>query len=314
MFLCSGGEISSRKIMETTITHEFCPVCGSRNIAPVLNAKDFTVSGQLFAVWECKNCTLRFTQDVPNEAGIGAYYKSDTYVSHSNTKKGLVNRLYHIVRKRTLKQKLALVRRYSRLMEGHLLDIGAGTGAFASIMQAAGWKVTGLEPDIDARKNAKKDYNVDLEPLERLFSQQKDHFDVITLWHVLEHVHNLHDYLKTFGELLTSDGTLIIAVPNYTSYDSEHYGKDWAAWDVPRHLWHFSPKSMDVLLNLHGLEVSTYLPMKFDSFYVSMLSEPFKQGRQNLYKAFRTGLESNLKAKGDPKKYSSVIYIIKKKD
>lgn len=298
--------------MENLINHKVCPVCGSNAINKVLEAKDHTVSNRTFEIWSCPDCSFRFTQNVPDEEGIGSYYKSDAYVSHSNTKKGLVNRLYHIVRKRTLQQKLGFVRKYSGQMEGSLLDIGAGTGAFAATMQSAEWKVTGLEPDPDARKNAQKDFNIKLEDQRKLFELPDGSFDVITLWHVLEHVHKLHDYLDSFRRILTDDGTLMIAVPNYTSYDAAHYGRNWAAWDVPRHLWHFSPKSMDVLLKKHGFEISHYLPMKFDSFYVSMLSEPFQNGSGNLLNAFLQGWKSNQKAKEDPKKYSSVIYIIRK--
>ncbi|SEA06288.1 Methyltransferase domain-containing protein [Arachidicoccus rhizosphaerae] len=294
--------------------HRVCPVCGSNAVSRALEAKDHTVSKQTFEIWGCQDCSFRFTQAVPSPENIGKYYKSDTYVSHSNTKKGLVNRLYHAVRKRTLKQKLALVRQATGQMEGNLLDVGAGTGAFASVMQAAGWKVTGLEPDQDARHNALRDYQMKLEDLSHLFDLNGDTYDGITLWHVLEHVHQLHEYLDTFKRILTPDGSLIIAVPNYTSFDAQYYGRDWAAWDVPRHLWHFSPKSMEVLMKKHGLRVIQMLPMKFDSYYVSMLSEGYRHGKGNLFRAFLEGLNSNRKAAGDPKKFSSVIYIIKKAD
>lgn len=298
--------------MENTIVHRVCPVCGSNAVSRALEAKDHTVSKQIFEIWSCQDCSFRFTQSVPAAETIGKYYKSDTYVSHSNTKKGLINRLYHAVRKRTLQQKLRLVRQATGQMEGNLLDIGAGTGAFASVMQEAGWKVTGLEPDRDARDNAARDYQVKLEDLSHLFELPADNYDAVTLWHVLEHVHQLHEYLETFKKILTQDGVLIIAVPNFTSDDAKYYGRDWAAWDVPRHLWHFSPKSMDVLVKKHGLTVAKTLPMKFDSYYVSMLSEGYRNGTANLFRAFWEGFTSNRRAEGDPKKYSSVIYIIKK--
>jgi 2-polyprenyl-3-methyl-5-hydroxy-6-metoxy-1,4-benzoquinol methylase len=298
--------------MENTIVHRVCPVCGSNAVSRALEAKDHTVSKQIFKIWSCQDCSFRFTQSVPSAEAIGKYYKSDTYVSHSNTKKGLINRLYHAVRKRTLQQKLRLVRQATGQMEGNLLDIGAGTGAFASVMQGAGWKVTGLEPDRDARDNAARDYQIKLEDLSHLFELPADHYDAVTLWHVLEHVHQLHEYLETFKKILTQDGALIIAVPNFTSDDAKYYGRDWAAWDVPRHLWHFSPKSMDVLVKKHGLTVAKTLPMKFDSYYVSMLSEGYRNGTTNLFRAFWEGFTSNRRAEGDPKKYSYVIYIIKK--
>jgi len=211
-----------------------------------------------------------------------------------------------------LQQKLHLVRQATGLMEGSLLEIGAGTGAFASVMRQAGWEVTGLQPDRGARQNALRDYQMELQDLSHLSDQPREHFDAVTLWHVLEHVHQLHGYLDRFKSLLTPDGTLIIAVPNYTSHDAGVYGRDWAAWDVPRHLWHFSPKSMDVLMKDHGFRVAETLPMKFDSYYVSMLSEGYRHGKPRLLQAFWEGLNSNRKAKGAAKKYSSVIYIIKR--
>ena len=298
--------------MENTIVHRVCPVCGGNAISRELEAKDHTVSKQTFEIWSCQDCSFRFTQAAPTPDLIGKYYKSDAYVSHSNTKKGLVNQLYHRVRKRTLQQKLELVRKHTGQMEGELLDIGAGTGAFASVMQAAGWKVTGLEPDPDARKNASRDFHVELQDLGQLFQLPGERYDAITLWHVLEHVHALHEYLETFKKLLTQDGVIFIAVPNFTSFDAQYYGRDWAAWDVPRHLWHFSPKSMEVLMKKHGFTIEQVMPMKFDSYYVSLLSEKYRHGKGNLVRAFWEGLSSNQKTAGDPKKYSSVIYVIRK--
>ena len=298
--------------MENITIHRVCPVCGSNAVSRALEVKDYTVSKQTFEIWSCQDCTFRFTQAVPQESEIAKYYKSDAYVSHSNTKKGVINRMYHMVRKRTLQQKLQLVRKATGQMDGNLLDIGAGTGAFASVMQEAGWKVTGLEPDPDARANALKDFNIRLEDLSHLFDIADNQFDAITLWHVLEHVHLLHEYLDAFKRILTIDGKLIIAVPNFTSYDAKIYGKNWAAWDVPRHLWHFSPKSMELLMKKHGFKVEKMLPMKYDSYYVSMLSEGYRTGKGNLVKAFWEGLNSNRKAGGDPRKFSSVIYLIKK--
>ena len=227
--------------MNELIHYNNCPACGSADIAFVLKAKDETVSREYFEVWQCNNCTLRFTQDVPDANNIGKYYQSSEYISHSNTSKGLVNKLYHSVRSFTLQSKRKLVEQSSGKKTGHLLDIGAGTGAFASSMKKSGWNVTALEPDETARANAKKDFDIELLPASNLFSLPSNSFDVITLWHVLEHVHELHKYLDTFYSLLIEGGTLIIAVPNYTSYDAKSYSEKWAAYDVPRHLYHFSP-------------------------------------------------------------------------
>jgi SAM-dependent methyltransferase len=296
------------------IHYKHCPACGSDAIAPSATsaeAVDHTVSHQPFAIWHCSACTLRFTQDVPAEDAIGPYYQSDAYISHSDTKKGLVNRLYHLVRKRTLLGKRRLVEQASGRHQGKLLDIGCGTGAFLHTMQSAGWQVTGLEPDAQARQKAAELYGLRPAPSDALFGLPNNGLQVVTLWHVLEHVHNLQGYLQQIRQVLEPGGCLIIAVPNYTSYDATVYGPHWAAWDVPRHLYHFSPQAMRQLLGKYGFDLQQLRPMWYDSFYVSMLSEQYKNGKGNLIKAFFNGLRSNLKAMGDKGKCSSVIYVAK---
>ncbi len=292
------------------ILYQQCPLCYSTGIAPVLRVKDYTVSGEVFGVWHCGNCTARFTQEVPPGDAIGRYYQAEAYVSHTDTKKGFVNRAYHIVRNYTLQAKRALVQKAAGLKQGTLLDVGAGTGAFAATMQQAGWAVTGLEPDETARANARTQHNMDLANPDNLFALPANSFDAITLWHVLEHVHELHRYLDTFNTLLKPNGVLVIAVPNYTSYDAAIYQEHWAAYDVPRHLYHFSPQSMAVLAQQHGFDITAHKPMWFDSFYVAMLSEQYKNGKGNLINAVWNGLLSNLNALADRKKCSSVIYVL----
>lgn len=297
--------------MNDYITYTACCFCKSENIAKVFSAKDYTVSQQEFEIWHCNNCTGRFTQHVPVAEKIGSYYQSTDYVSHSDTKKGLINRLYHLVRSYTLQSKQKLVSQLSGLQSGHLLDIGAGTGAFAHTMKNAGWNITALEPDETARENALKNYALHLQSPGDLYQLPSSLFDVITMWHVLEHVHDLHGYISNFKRILKPGGTLLIAVPNYTSYDAEIYQRYWAAYDVPRHLYHFSPECMRRLMQQNGFNITNYKPMWFDSFYVSMLSEKYKTGKSNLAKAFANGLASNRKAMKNTKKCSSVIYVIK---
>ena len=298
--------------MSQIVHYTQCPVCKSANIQPVLQAKDFTVSQEKFSIWQCADCTLRFTQDVPSADAIVSYYQSAAYISHSDTKKGLINRLYHLVRNYTLSQKKALIVKESSTENGSLLDVGAGTGAFAHTMQKAGWQVTGIEPDVTARNNALSQYQLTLEKPETLVQLGTAQFDVITMWHVLEHVHDLTIYLQTYQRLLQPNGCLIIAVPNYTSYDAHVYNENWAAYDVPRHLYHFSPASMQILVQQFGFTIKKKKPMLFDSFYVSMLSEQYKNGKANLLQACWNGLQSNLKAGKDAAHCSSIIYVIKK--
>ena len=296
------------------IHYTTCPVCGGQHIHPQLNAVDHTVSNETFAIWHCDDCTLRFTQDVPNQDAIGAYYQSDNYISHSDSKEGLINKLYHKVRVLTLKSKRNLVLKHTGLQKGKILDIGCGTGAFLNSMQTAGWDITALEPDPTARLKAKELYGIQPDPPGKLFELSENSYNAITMWHVLEHVHELHAYMEKISKLLAPRGKLFIAVPNYTSKDAAAYGANWAAYDVPRHLYHFSPQSMELLAGKHGLRIAAYKPMWFDSYYVSMLSEKYKDQRGNLLKAGWNGTLSNFKALGDAKNCSSLIYVVKKSE
>lgn len=294
------------------IHYTHCPLCAAAAIAPVLIAADYTVSNQKFEVWHCSSCTTRFTQAVPEQNAIGPYYKSDTYISHSDTKKGFINSLYHTVRKRTLNAKRNLIIAETGIQQGAVLDIGCGTGAFLNTMQTAGWQITGLEPDDTARSKAKELYNLQPQSPEKLFELPAASFNAITMWHVLEHVHQLHEYVKKLSELLQAKGKIFIAVPNYTSKDAATYKETWAAYDVPRHLYHFSPAAMKQLVSRYGLKVIAVKPMWFDSFYVCMLSEQYKNGKGNIIKAFFNGFVSNCKALFNKERCSSVIYIIEK--
>jgi len=299
--------------MEGRIKYAVCPACKSNAIKQALAAKDYTVSKELFPIWECSNCTLRFTQDVPNAETIGPYYQSSAYVSHSDTKEGLINKLYHFVREITLKSKRNLVEQYTGLQKGSLLDIGAGTGAFSNTMKEASWNVTGLEPDGNARQVALNKFGLPLRDASAIYDLASNQFDAITMWHVLEHVHDLQGYLDKFSSFLKTEGKIFIAVPNYTSGDAVTYKEYWAAYDVPRHLYHFSPKSMEMLAASKGFAVKAFKPMWFDSFYVSMLSEQYKNGKGNLFMAYWNGCMSNLKALFNVKKCSSVIYVLSRK-
>lgn len=299
--------------MTSKITYDYCPCCGSAAISKDFECPDYSISNELFEIWKCSNCTFRFTQNVPDTEHISPYYQSAAYISHSDTKEGFINRLYHAVRSFTLGTKSSLVKNVTGLATGVLLDVGAGTGAFSATMKKAGWNVTGLEPDELARKNADTLYNMQLQELANLHNLPANTYDAITLWHVLEHVHDLHDYLEKFLEILKPAGRLIIAVPNHCSYDAKEYKQHWAAWDVPRHLYHFSPESMETLLGQKGFVLDMVKPMWFDSFYVSMLSEKYRGGSNHFISAAWVGLISNVKAIFNTGKCSSVIYVVKKK-
>ena len=292
------------------IRYEHCPVCDSARIQQVLIAKDHTLSAESFEIWQCANCSLRFTQNVPGPDQIGSYYKSEDYISHSETGKGVVNWLYLRVRKFTLSSKRNFIEDETGTKKRNLLDIGAGAGAFVYHMKEKGWTVEGVEPDPQAIERAKSQYGIQLKPSPELFAYKTSSFDAVTMWHVLEHVHDLHEYIRHIKNITKHGGKIFIAVPNYTSFDAGHYGSSWAAYDVPRHLYHFSPASMIQLMKKHGCTIVKMQPMWFDSFYVSLLSEKYKTGHSNLIKGFWNGLRSNLKALSNSRRASSVIYVI----
>lgn len=298
--------------MEERIHYSACPVCNSQQLQDVFQVKDYTVSQQLFTVVECSHCTARFTQDVPGPAAIAPYYKSTAYISHTNSRKGLLNGLYHWVRRGTLVRKRRLVQHATGKRTGSVLDVGSGVGAFIKEMQDRGWNCTGLEPDPDARAVAQKEMNVVLDDNSRIYQLPDAQFDAITLWHVLEHVHDLQGYFQAFHRLLQPGGALLIAVPNYTAADAACYKTYWAAYDVPRHLYHFSPRSMQVLAGRHGFRIEAYRPMWYDSFYVSLLSNRYRSGSYGWINAIWNGLRSNFKALFNTQKCSSVIYVLKK--
>lgn len=278
----------------------------------MLTVTDYTVSKEDYTIWQCGRCTLRFTQDVPSAESIGPYYKSSEYISHSNTSEGLINKLYQSVRKYTLSQKAKFIARQTGIIGGKLLDVGCGTGAFLNVMKKEGWEVLGVEPDEEARELARKLYRLTVFEASQLDQLPSGNFDAITLWHVLEHVHDLHAYVEQLKSLLKPTGKLFIAVPNYQSLDAQIYRRDWAAYDVPRHLYHFTPQAMDVLMKEHGLTIKAKQPMWFDAFYISLLSSKYRNGRTNYLSSFIIGLRSNIKTLVNKDQCSSLIYIIEK--
>jgi SAM-dependent methyltransferase len=294
------------------INYTHCPVCGSVDIGERLRVKDYTVSGEIFAIFECTNCSLRFTEGVPDEKFIAPYYRSENYISHTDTAKGFVNWLYHIVRRRTLRQKRRLIEQATAAHKGKILDIGCGTGAFLHEMKSAGWEVTGLEPEAAARDIARAKYGLEVFEMAHIDQIRSGSLDIITLWHVLEHVQDLQGYMTKLKGLLAPDGKILIAVPNYSSLDGDTYRECWAAYDVPRHLYHFSPRSMEVLAGKNGLTIIAFKPMWYDSFYISILSSRYKNGKTNWLGACWTALRSNLRASQDIKLCSSLIYVLRK--
>lgn len=294
--------------MHAALTISYCPLCKATDTILAMDVRDAAVSGEVFQLADCKQCGLRFTNHPPCETSIVKYYQSDEYISHQQHAKDLVSKLYMLARRITLQQKRRLIERFSASKQGSLLDIGAGTGAFLHTMQTAGWDVTGLEPADTARDAARQQFQLSLHPALQLFELPEARFDIITMWHVLEHVHDLHGYLSKIRGLLKPQGKLFIAVPNVESQDALHYGASWAAYDVPRHLYHFSPDSMRCLMEYNELKVTAIIPMWLDAFYIALKSEEYRKGSR--LSALIEGCRSNLYALFGKKHTSSLIYVV----
>ena len=286
---------------------KICPICGLDESKVFLNSKDYSTSKEAFSIRECGSCSFRFTSPIPAEDKIGEYYQSEEYISHTDSSAGLMNKVYRLVRKLAIKKKEQLAR--NGVLDKSLLDIGCGTGDFLSFCKTNGWNVLGLEPDNGARAIC-KEKQVETHHIDHLHHLPESSFSVVTMWHVLEHVYHLNRDFNQIRKILKPEGKLIIAVPNCSSHDAQKYGKFWAAYDLPIHLYHFRPEDMRRFAGKHDFSVDQILPMKYDSYYVSMLSEKYKNG--NLFNAFLTGFMSNRKATKGNYKYSSQIYVLSK--
>ncbi len=287
-----------------------CPACGSSKYEKVLTASDYLVSGESFEIMECNDCSLRFTSPIPDSNEVVNYYESDKYISHVKRVTSIFETVYKIVRKFTLCSKRKIVKRISQKKSGSVLDIGCGTGEFLKTMKQSGWEITGVEVNEEARKLADVNTNsVILTQTEFIESTQK--YDLITLWHSFEHLHELDKYLNKIFTSLNANGVVIIAVPNYKSFDAEYYQHNWAAYDVPRHLYHFSPEAMVKLMEKFNFKLMQSKQLPFDPFYVSLLSETSVRLRRNVVKAMLVGWKSYWQGRRDSKKGSSILYILK---
>ena len=285
-----------------------CPVCQKTEFRNKLIVEDHTVSHESFAIVQCAGCGFQFTNPRPAAAEIGKYYESDDYVSHNSRAGGLVNQVYRVARFFTMRRKVKLLNKLAP-RRGNLLDYGCGTGHFLAAAQGAGWAVQGLEPNARARQEASQRTGQPIGAV-GLETLAPGTFDAITLWHVLEHVHALNETLGQLVSLLKPDGVLLLAVPNVESLDAQHYRENWAAYDVPRHLYHFAPDTMTRLLKKHGLALRQMLPMPLDAYYVSMLSERHLGERGGGPLAvLKAGFRSNQYATRHGGAYSSLLYV-----
>ena len=295
------------------LTINACPICGSTHLKHTMTCTDFYASGERFELFTCEDCGFTFTQGVPVEAEIGRYYETPEYISHTDTRKGAMNTVYHYVRSYMLGCKARLVAKEAHRTSGRLLDIGTGTGYFANAMHLRGWKVEAVEKSPQARAFAREHFGLEVKPDSALNEFAPASFHVITLWHVMEHLEHLNEVWEKLNELLKETGILIVAVPNCSSYDAERYGEYWAAYDVPRHLWHFTPATIQKLASEHGFIMADRHPMPFDAFYVSMLSEKNKGASNSFLKGMYAGTLAWFSALARKERSSSMIYVFRKK-
>lgn len=283
---------------------DHCPICNSRQLTPFVKVIDHLVSQEVFTIRKCAQCSFLLTSPRPDTVSAGKYYQSDFYIAHTGGGTTIKDVLYRTIRKRNLRKRLDLIRQYAPNGKA-LLDYGCGTGEFLTTCAAKGWNTFGVEPSAEARKKIPE--HIAVSPT---IDSAPGKYDAITVWHVLEHVHMLNATIEALRNRLNNSGTIFIAVPNCESYDAMKYGPHWAAFDVPRHLWHFRKQDMISLLKKHQLTVTSIQPLKADAFYISLISEGYIRPTANLanmVRAFFAGLRSNLKAEQD--NYSSLIYV-----
>jgi 2-polyprenyl-3-methyl-5-hydroxy-6-metoxy-1,4-benzoquinol methylase len=285
-----------------------CPVCSSSVFTDFLEVNDYFLTKEDFSIQKCDACGFRFINPRPENLEIGRYYQSDEYISHDAEKENFISRIYKIARIFSIKAKYRIVYKYGE--SGKILDIGCGTGEFLKYCKSKGFDVSGVEPSEKARVYAQKVNHISVTGKLADYSNSLHSFDCISMWHVLEHVHDLNETIEMVKTLLKPNGIFIVAVPNSNSWDAQHYGNFWAAYDVPRHLYHFTEVTLKKLVSKHGFILKKLLPQKLDAFYVSMLSEKYRTGKINYLKSFILGLWSNFQAGKQKRGYSSQIFVL----
>ncbi|HRN38618.1 MAG TPA: class I SAM-dependent methyltransferase [Flavobacteriales bacterium] len=292
-------------------TVDKCPVCGDLRSSDFLCPTDHTVSHEHFPIRECIACGFCFTSPRPAQGQIGNYYLSPDYISHAAKATGFRDHIYHLVRHLTIRAKHRLIKRTHPA--GTVLDIGCGTGDFLAHLRAKGYATRGVEVSPQARAIAHRKHLDGVPVLEDI--PPAGPFDVVTLWHVLEHVPNPKETLAKVHDLANDGALLVIAVPDRSSWDAQHYGPDWAAWDVPRHFSHFRRQDVQRLLSDSGFALRSFRKMWYDAPYVAMLSEQYRGAGPmgSLVKGALVGLASNAVSLFTDRPTSSSLYLAEKR-
>jgi SAM-dependent methyltransferase len=294
------------------VHHNVCPLCSSEKIALHFSCNDHFISKKDFPIFKCSACGFLFTQDYPEETEIAQFYESDNYISHSDISEGFSNKLYRVARGIMLRKKKNLIGKITRLKKGTILDIGSGTGYFAATMKRAGWMARGIEINEKARNFSIANFELEVDPPDRIMSYESNSFDCVTLWHVLEHFHDPFKNISEIYRLLKPGAICVVALPNCNSYDANHYKRFWAAWDVPRHLWHFQPSTFRIFSEKSGFILENLIILPLDVFYISLLSERYKGSSMAFFKAMSKAFIFALRSGYNRNRASSEIYILRK--
>lgn len=295
------------------ITHTVCPLCSSGELSLFLRCTDHLLSKEEFSLFKCSECGFIFTNEYPDGQSIGRYYESDDYISHYDNAKGFMNIIYLYARNIMLHRKRTIVQKATGLKKGRILDIGCGTGYFAGEMKKGGWDILGIEPNKKARDFGSECFAIDIITPEQISGLTDRSFDCITMWHVMEHLHDPFYIASQIGRLLKPGGICLTALPNSDSFDAGHYGRFWAAYDVPRHLWHFSPDQFDLFAEKTGFKISDIRTLPLDVFYISILSEKNKGNRFYFITGMIKGLSFTVQSLFRRSKSSSLIYLLTRK-
>ena len=266
--------------------------------------KDHFLTGESFEIKKVSEGVLT-TLPKTNTNDLRHYYNSKSYHSHTSSK-SLMSKLYDLSSKFMVFRKIKFV---SRFLKGKktLLDFGCGRGEILLSAKKRGFEVYGVEFMPSAQKEL---ITKNIKVYNRLESVSNP-VNAITFWHSLEHINDVNQVLMLCRKCLKDKGILVVAVPNYDSFDAKHYKNFWAAYDVPRHRFHFNKKGLLKTVQKYGFKHLSTKPMFLDSVYVSILSEKYKGTKMYYLFGFFVGFVSNLFALFS-KQYSSNIFIFEK--
>ena len=288
-----------------------------KKLKHVLSANDHLVTGRKFDILKNPETTILETHPRPTKEELPTYYDSENYTSHNDKSAGIVSFCYRIIKSISTSRKIRIgqnsLSKNTPQNKPRLLDVGCGTGDFLYSCLKKGWQINGIENNKNAKNNSRTEVSSFIFDDFEFLKSQPERFDIITMWHSLEHILDLKQTIVDMKKLLTNKGVIVVACPNHKSFDAIFYKESWAAYDLPRHLWHFDKDSISKLFVEHNMQLTKTLPMYWDSFYISILSEKIISKKNKFLKGVIVGLLSNVSAMFS-KEHSSLIYVFNKEN